>query len=44
VTVQWKDAETLVLEFTPAGNDKARTLERRLTDTGWQRFGSRSAP
>jgi len=37
VTVQWKDAETLTLEFTPAGSDKAQALERRLSDAGWRR-------
>ena len=43
VTVQWKDAETLAIEYTPTGSDKARTLERRLTDAEWLRFGPRSA-
>ena len=37
VTVQWKDAEMLVIEFTPAGSDKTQTLERRLSDGGWRR-------
>ena len=36
--VQWKSAETLVVEFTPAGNGKAGVVERRLTDPGWQRL------
>lgn len=44
VTVQWSSAEALKIEFTPAGQDKPRTLERRLTDTDWQRFGSRTTP
>jgi hypothetical protein len=43
VTVQWKGDNTVVVEFTPKGEDKARTLERRLTDAEWQRYGSRSA-
>ena len=43
VTVQWKDAETLAIDFTPAGGVKARTLERRMTDADWQRAGLRSA-
>ena len=34
---QWKTAETLVIEYTPAGNAKAGQLERRLTDPTWQR-------
>jgi hypothetical protein len=32
VTVQWKSDETLVVEFTPKGEDKSRTVERRLAD------------
>ena len=35
--VSWKDAGTLVLEYTPAGGAPASTLERRLTDPGWRR-------
>ena len=34
---KWKTAETLVIEYTPAGNAKAGQLERRLTDPTWQR-------
>ena len=41
VTLQWKGDNTVVVEFTPKGEDKARTLERRMTDPGWQRYGSR---
>ena len=41
VTVQWKGDNTVVLEFTPKGEDKARTLERRLTEPGWQGYGPR---
>ena len=43
VTVQWKGDNTVVVEFTPAGEGKPRTLERRITDAEWQRPGSRSA-
>ena len=43
VTVQWRSDNALVVEFTPKGDDKARTLERRLTDTEWRRYGSRAA-
>jgi len=32
----WKDADTLVLEYTVAASGKSGTMERRLTDTGWQ--------
>jgi len=32
----WKDAETLAVDYTPAGADKPRTLERRLDAPGWQ--------
>jgi hypothetical protein len=35
--VSWKDAGTLVLEYTPAGRAAGGTLERRLTDPGWRR-------
>jgi len=35
--VAWKDAGTLVVEYTPAGGAAGGTLERRLTDAGWQR-------
>jgi hypothetical protein len=35
--VQWKDAGTLVVDYTPSGGSDAKTLERRLTDAGWMR-------
>ena len=35
--VQWKDAGTLAVEFTPAGGSDVKRLERRLTDAGWTR-------
>jgi len=41
VTLQWKGDNTVVVEFTPKGEDKARTLERRLTEPGWQGYGPR---
>jgi len=44
VTVQWKDAETLTIEYTPKGEDKPRTVERRLADAVWQPAGTRAAP
>ena len=34
---KWKTAETLVVEYTSAGDAKAGVVERRLTDSGWQR-------
>jgi hypothetical protein len=40
VTVQWKDADVLVIEYTPAGEPASRKVERRLTDATWQRFDS----
>jgi hypothetical protein len=44
VTVQWKNAETLAIEYTPKGEDKPRTLERALANAEWQRIGPRPAP
>ena len=35
--VTWKDAGTLVVEYTPAGRTDGLTLERRLTDPSWRR-------
>jgi hypothetical protein len=43
VSVQWKGDNTVVLEYTPKGEDKQRTVERRLSDADWQRFGARAA-
>jgi hypothetical protein len=43
VTVKWKDAETLVIEFTPNDTVAPQTIERRLGDAGWQRATSRPA-
>lgn len=36
-SVRWKDAGTLVIEYTPAGATESTTLERRLSDPGWVR-------
>jgi hypothetical protein len=44
VSAQWKDAETLTIEFTPKGEDKPRSVERRLADPQWQRYGARGQP
>lgn len=35
--VRWKNPDTLVVEYTPAGAGTARTLERKLGDRGWVR-------
>jgi hypothetical protein len=43
VSVQWKGDNTVVLEYTPKGEAKPRTVERRLADAEWQRFGARTA-
>jgi len=36
----WKDEDTVVVEYTPAGTAKPGTLERRLADPGWQRVAA----
>lgn len=33
----WKDVDTLVVEYTPAGAPKPAVLERRMSDPGWIR-------
>ena len=38
VTVAWKDAETLTIQYTPTGEEKPRTQERLLADKEWKRF------
>jgi hypothetical protein len=43
VSAQWKGDNTVVLEFTLKGEDKPHTVERRLADADWQRFGPRAA-
>jgi hypothetical protein len=35
--VRWKDADTLVVEFTRDDTGESRTLERKLADPGWSR-------
>jgi hypothetical protein len=35
--VRWKNPDTLVVEYTPAGADAGKSLERRLGDPGWVR-------
>lgn len=37
VTAAWKDGETLAIQYTPAGEASARTIERKLTAAEWQR-------
>ena len=34
---RWKDADTLVIEYTPAGTSAPAVVERRLSDPSWQR-------
>jgi hypothetical protein len=34
----WKDASTIAIEYTPAGQQQAGALERRFSDTDWIRF------
>ena len=36
-SVKWKDADTLVLQYTPAGGTESRTQERKLAAADWQR-------
>ncbi len=36
-TARWKDADTLVLEYTAAGATGSRTVERKLAASDWQR-------
>jgi hypothetical protein len=36
-TATWKDDNTLAIEYTPAGADKATRVERNLTDSIWKR-------
>lgn len=37
VTAKWKDADTIVLQYTPPNSSEARTMERKLAATDWQR-------
>lgn len=36
-SVKWKDADTLVLQYTPGGGTESRTQERKLAAADWQR-------
>jgi hypothetical protein len=36
--VRWKDAETLVVEYTRDDDSEPRTLSRKLADPGWSRL------
>jgi hypothetical protein len=38
VTVNWKDPETLAVQFTAPGAADARTQDRKLSAADWQRF------
>ena len=37
VTAKWKDADTIVVQYTPAGATESRTQERKLTAADWRR-------
>src|ERR1700694_838286 len=37
VAATWKDSNTLAIEYTPAGYDKAAIVERKLADPVWKR-------
>jgi hypothetical protein len=37
---KWKDADTLAIEFRPAGGAKSGVVERRLADPGWTRIAA----
>ena len=37
VAATWKDANTLAIEYTPTGADKAAIVERKLADPVWKR-------
>ena len=34
-TPRWKDAETVVVDYTPASDGTPRTMERKLSQGGW---------
>jgi len=38
VTVAWKDADTLTIQYTAPGEEKSRTQERKLAATDWKKF------
>jgi hypothetical protein len=37
VAATWKDPDTVAIEYTPSGADKAAIVERKLTDPVWKR-------
>lgn len=37
VTVAWKDAETLVLQYDPAGGGERKSIDRKLAAADWKR-------
>jgi len=39
-TASWKDMDTLVVQYTPAGSATPGRLERKLTDAGWLRYSA----
>jgi len=38
VTATWKGGETLTVQYTLPGDDKPRTVERKVSAADWQRF------
>lgn len=36
-SAKWKDADTLVLQYTPAGSTESRTQERKLAAPDWRK-------
>ena len=40
VTVTWKNGDVLVMQYSVAGEDKPRTLERPLAASDWQSAGA----
>jgi hypothetical protein len=36
----WKDADTIVVEYTRAGDSAPRTIERPLAGAGWSRVAA----
>ncbi|MBS0322193.1 MAG: hypothetical protein JSR18_16735 [Proteobacteria bacterium] len=36
-SVRWKDADTLVLDYTAVGRTDTQTLERKVGDAGWRK-------
>ncbi len=38
VNATWKDADALTIQYTPSGEDKPQTIERKLSASDWRRF------